>query len=775
MKKLSLILIILLLMVSAMHAQWFNRQEQVFFVPRQMALGGAGTALVDPQAIFFNPGAACLFDNYYFNLAYYSWRIENLNQVLFSTSIPLNHRHMLSLAFSDFGQDKSDFQYSENRFSLAYSNNLIDDLNWGIHLYYFRQNVGYSGIGSMELPSAITGWMVDYDVGILYSPWVGFRSGLSIQNMRGGRMNYNRISDRTSIHSFWTLGFSYQHSRFNWVLDLNDRIQGGVEYTPLPELILRSGLSKDLQSSDRWTLSMGVGIDVSGIQFSYTYLPHYDLPDIHLVALTASVTKQSKALLLRNAFVPSLYTALFQHYANNPPAYVTLQNQTSERIRLKPGLRIPGLMKEASYSSDWVELSPKEIKQISVPLILPPQVVNLSENFNTQAEFRIQFMHSGKEFNLLEKRTVSVYGSRYMTWDNIKKLASFISPADSSVIKFTRQMLRVDLDVPDWDLTNTHFQSAVLIYGGLQLLGLKYIKDPNIPDITPQTDQLDYVQYPAETFRRKTGDCDDMVVLMASCLESVGIGTALISIPNHIMLAFHSGLKVQEMDQLSLKPDEFISYQGELWVPLEITVLEKENFQNAWKKGAQTCNTYKQNPQFEFIPLSDAWKIFPPIGSFINGISFVIDSNLIRNSWLTNIQTVKAGRLDQIESFFKLKGFPDQAQRYNNLGVYYARMGFYDLAQAAFEKSISFNPKFCDPFANLANIHLQRSEYSQAILMGKQAIKLKSGDAELHLNLAIAYLLSGNKTQADFYLKKAITLNPSRKDDYEKHYNSCLP
>ena len=59
--------------------------------------------------------------------------------------------------------------------------------------------------------------------------------------------------------------------------------------------------------------------------------------------------------------------------------------------------------------------------------------------------------------------------------------------------------------------------------------------------------------------------------------------------------------------------------------------------------------------------------------------------------------------------------------------------------------------------------------------MGKQAIKLKSGDAELHLNLAIAYLLSGNKTQADFYLKKAITLNPSRKDDYEKHYNSCLP
>lgn len=775
MKKSSVSLTIIMIVISTLQAQWFNRQEQVFFMPRQMALGGAGTALVDPQAIFFNPGAACMFDNYYFNLAYYSWRIENLNQIVFSTSIPLNHRHLLSLAFSDFGQDKSDFRYSENRFSVAYVNNLITNLNWGLHLYYFRQNVGYTGIGSLELPSDISGWIFDYDLGILYSPWAGFRTGLAIQSLRGGRMNYNRISDRTSIHSFWSLGFSYQYSRFNWVVDLNDRVHAGMEYTPMRELILRSGISKDLQSSDPWSLSMGIGIDISGIHFNYTYLPHYDLPDMHLMALTASVTKQSKAILIRNAFIPAVYTAFYQHYANNPPAYITLQNQTAERIRLKPGLRIPGIMKEPSYSSEWIELSPKEIKQLPVPLILPPQVINLSENYNTQAEFLVQFMHSGKEFTLLEKRKVTVYGSRYMTWDNIRKLASFISPTDSTVIKFTRQMLRVELSAEDWDQVNPYFHSAVLLYSGLQLLGLKYIKDPNVPDISSQTDQLDYVQYSAETFRRKTGDCDDMVVLMASCLESVGVRTALISIPNHIMLAFHSGLKTQEMEQLSLKPDEFITYQDELWIPLEITVIETDNFMNAWKLGAQTYNTYKKSKDIEFVTVSDAWKTFPSIGSFINGIAFIIDSSMIRNTWNTNILPVRTNRLQQIDAYFKIMSLPNQAQWYNNRGVYYARMGFLKHAQESFEKSISFNPKFCDPYANLANIYLQKSEYNQAILIGKQAVKLKNNDAELYLNLAIAYLLSGNKSQADLHLKKAITLTPSRKDDYEKQFNSYLP
>lgn len=45
-------------------------------------------------------------------------------------------------------------------------------------------------------------------------------------------------------------------------------------------------------------------------------------------------------------------------------------------------------------------------------------------------------------------------------------------------------------------------------------------------------------QYPRETLQRKSGDCDDLVILYAAELESVGIRPRFIEMPDHILMMF---------------------------------------------------------------------------------------------------------------------------------------------------------------------------------------------------------------------------------------------
>jgi hypothetical protein len=77
-------------------------------------------------------------------------------------------------------------------------------------------------------------------------------------------------------------------------------------------------------------------------------------------------------------------------------------------------------------------------------------------------------------------------------------------------------------------------EKAKLIFDALGQYGMYYVSDPNDPLGTG----IDYIQTPSETLSLKGGDCDDLAVLYASALESVGVGTALVHVPGHVFVAF---------------------------------------------------------------------------------------------------------------------------------------------------------------------------------------------------------------------------------------------
>jgi hypothetical protein len=92
------------------------------------------------------------------------------------------------------------------------------------------------------------------------------------------------------------------------------------------------------------------------------------------------------------------------------------------------------------------------------------------------------------------------------------------------------------------------------------------------------------------------GDCDDLVVLYASLLESLGIHTAFVDVKDpqkelgHVYLMFEAGVAADRGDLLSSNPKRYVVRENEngkprLWIPIE-TTLVAQGFEEAWKAGA---------------------------------------------------------------------------------------------------------------------------------------------------------------------------------------------
>ncbi len=141
-----------------------------------------------------------------------------------------------------------------------------------------------------------------------------------------------------------------------------------------------------------------------------------------------------------------------------------------------------------------------------------------------------------------------------LSWDDDRKVAAFITPADSALTE----------------------------------IGVLYQVDPTSPFTAAQSNPLivDSISLPRDTLKRATGDCDDLTVLYTSILETVGIETAFITVPGHIYAAFNT--RVPSRSYKSVHPDRnmTLNINGELWIPVEITMIGNDDFLSAWRKGA---------------------------------------------------------------------------------------------------------------------------------------------------------------------------------------------
>jgi hypothetical protein len=287
-----------------------------------------------------------------------------------------------------------------------------------------------------------------------------------------------------------------------------------------------------------------------------------------------------------NVIVEDIYPAYYEFYATYPIVQVSVRNMVTYPIEVNLHSNIEGYS-ERSQESGFIKIAPGETEKIPVFAIFGPKLLYAKKRepaiIDLSLEARAGATHT-------ESMSVNVTIHSRNAWNGeVNRLRFFLTPDEEEIMNLSRSI------ASQLDEDNTHealnFLIARDIFNDLTQKGLHYQSDPNIPYYRD-----DYVQFATETIERKTGDCDDLVVLYCSLLESIGIQTAFIDVKDpekeiaHLYMMFDSGLTPEQGTLISANEKKYVirersSGRKTIWIPVETTLVDG-GFDQAWNEGA---------------------------------------------------------------------------------------------------------------------------------------------------------------------------------------------
>ena len=171
-----------------------------------------------------------------------------------------------------------------------------------------------------------------------------------------------------------------------------------------------------------------------------------------------------------------------------------------------------------------------------------------------------------------------------MTWEDDMRAAAFISPRDGAARFFANHVKSAVRNNLSKSISENE-QIARALFAALKLYGINYVIDASSSfKDNIGTAQIDSLNFPYQTLLYHGGDCDDLTILNCALLESLGIDTALITIPGHIFMAFDSGLEADKADEKN-----YIIHDDKAWLPIEITLCQ-ENWAEEKRFGIKEWN-----------------------------------------------------------------------------------------------------------------------------------------------------------------------------------------
>ena len=199
-----------------------------------------------------------------------------------------------------------------------------------------------------------------------------------------------------------------------------------------------------------------------------------------------------------------------------------------------------------------------------------------------------------------------------VTWDDDSKVAAFVTAKDPAILALSRAVSGVATERGS-KAVSENLRKGMGMYFAVVQSGVRYVVDPRTPyaQLSALETDVDFLQFPRQTLEYRGGDCDDLSILYCALLESVGVDTAFITVPGHIMPAFSLGKRTPEMRAQSQRGANLVFDGEEAWVPVEITEL-KDGFLRAWEAGAKQWREQSTRGQARLHRTREAWKTYEP-------------------------------------------------------------------------------------------------------------------------------------------------------------------
>ena len=412
-----------------------------------------------------------------------------------------------------------------------------------------------------------------------------------------------------------------------------------------------------------------------------------------------------------------IFSAMYSRYYNTPVGALKIKNTTQKTIKdINISLYIKNYMDIKTYSKKKnIQLKKGEVAVIPVYSFFNESIKLLSIDTNTTGILEIEYKKSdGRSYKKRDLVQLKLFNKNALNWSNLNRLGSFVSFNDQTIIEFARQSLALKLDLGKHlppDILN-----SIKIFESLKLYGINYVKDPKggYNFISQHQANNDYIQYPRETLLRKTGDCDDLSVLLASLLESVGIKTSFVTTSDHIFILIQA-------DNFHIEQG-LVKYAGKKWIPIETTAIN-QGFFHAWQLGRAHFKGSIQKIKSAF----EATSQYEPV-LFHQKIN--LKFNLSKTKYVQNLKNELKQIKVWLEKKLSEKIANQSPEKLNTRGIELCQAGNLDKGEEFFLSAVKKNKKFLSSYYNLLILYRLKKEYSKAESIYDQLEKVSSNDSE---------------------------------------------
>lgn len=318
-----------------------------------------------------------------------------------------------------------------------------------------------------------------------------------------------------------------------------------------------------------------------------------------------------------------IYSSLFHSYRENGIGQVRVRNTTSKALSAASldftlegegeGLLVEGLRFELP------RLAPGEtwVKRLN-PLLSRRIVTERSLEVTAAARLVVR-----EELLATANRAITIYDYHVFNWKDPRKVAVFVDSNDSAVKAFVDSAWEHRPEVSRHEFPPSSMVTAATLFSALNGHKIGYKPDARTPvSVSNGADTSDRVNFPGETLLRRSGDCDDIVVLCCSLLEAADIPTAVVVDQKHVIMMFDSGLCSIPVghgnapgEPGSLFSEEsWVAYDGRLWIPVEATELVRSagGFASAWA-AAWHYKKRIESGEVQVVKIRDGWKSYKPL------------------------------------------------------------------------------------------------------------------------------------------------------------------
>ena len=499
------------------------------------------------------------------------------------------------------------------------------------------------------------------------------------------------------------------------------------------------------QLSAAFRINPSMSLGVTGSWLDYQFSTWFKNPLMQGLTVGIGFTyrldtvKSSGSVSATAEFDDNVFPLLYTIYKEN--SFGTLHISNDETAEIK-NVRVS--IRANDYTASELECGVipvlRKHRTESIPLTadFSDAILQFSENGQIPAEVVINYELLGQKRTAVSQIIIPVYNRNQMRWADPAVIASYVSASSQEVMEFSKSLVGVARRYLRSGL-NRNMQFAMYLFEGMRTSGIQFQTDSSTPydSYHQDTTVLDYLQYPYQTMQYKSGDVDDLGILLLSLLQSVGIETSFIASKDDFIVLFNTEIEASQASSYFDGYGHIIILEDDyVWIPLSMRALG-EGFINSWYKAIEEVNEVTDSEEdYYFVGISDAWTYYPPAG-FSSGenVSLAASEKTVSDTVETDIVryiTAEFGpQITAIQNKIKTQGA--SAALYNQLGMLYVRAGMYDNAVPVFQLAVKMGS--VTAMNNLGNLASMQKNYEEAVSWYKKVLELEPENESAKSNL----------------------------------------